>query len=236
MKNSILEQVRLELKNSVDEKTLDTAQHFFKEQITAYGVKVPVVNKISSTFLTEIRSKSKQEVFDLCEELWRSGMLEESFIACSWSYAICKKFEPSDFEVFERWVQNYVDNWASCDTLCNHTVGEFIEMYPQFLSKLKEWATSENRWMRRAAAVTLIIPARKGLFLNDIFEIAELLLADKDDLVQKGYGWMLKAASQAYQTEVVDFVIKYKTTMPRTALRYAIEKMPQEMKAQAMKR
>ena len=90
--------------------------------------------------------------------------------------------------------------------------------------------------MRRAAAVTLIIPARKGLFLNDIFEIAELLLADKDDLVQKGYGWMLKAASQAYQTEVLDFVIKYKTTMPRTALRYAIEKMPQEMKAQAMKR
>lgn len=236
MKNSILEQVRLELKNSVDEKTLDTAQHFFKEQITAYGVKVPVVNKISSTFLSEIRSKSKQEVFDLCEELWRSGMLEESFIACSWSYAICKKFEPSDFEVFKRWVQNYVDNWASCDTLCNHTVGEFIEMYPQFLSKLKEWATSENRWMRRAAAVTLIIPARKGLFLNDIFEIAEILLADKDDLVQKGYGWMLKAASQAYQTEVVDFVIKYKTTMPRTALRYAIEKMPQEMKAQAMKR
>jgi len=236
MKNSILEQVRLELKNSVDEKTLDTAQHFFKEQITAYGVKVPVVNKISSAFLSEIRSKSKQEVFDLCEELWRSGMLEESFIACSWSYAICKKFEPSDFEVFERWVQNYVDNWASCDTLCNHTVGEFIEMYPQFLSKLKEWATSENRWMRRAAAVTLIIPARKGLFLNDIFEIAEILLADKDDLVQKGYGWMLKAASQAYQTEVLDFVIKYKTTMPRTALRYAIEKMPQEMKAQAMKR
>ena len=236
MKNSILEQVRLELKNSVDEKTLDTAQHFFKEQITAYGVKVPVVNKISSSFLSEIRSKSKQEVFDLCEELWRSGMLEESFIACSWSYAICKKFEPSDFEAFERWVQNYVDNWASCDTLCNHTVGEFIEMYPQFLSKLKEWATSENRWMRRAAAVTLIIPARKGLFLNDIFEIAELLLADKDDLVQKGYGWMLKAASQAYQTEVLDFVIKYKTTMPRTALRYAIEKMPQEMKAQAMKR
>ncbi|MBP7486854.1 MAG: DNA alkylation repair protein, partial [Parabacteroides sp.] len=123
MKNSILEQVRLELKNSVDEKTLDTAQHFFKEQITAYGVKVPVVNKISSAFLSEIKSKSKQEVFDLCEELWRSGMLEESFIACSWSYAICKKFEPSDFEVFERWVQNYVDNWASCDTLCNHTVG-----------------------------------------------------------------------------------------------------------------
>jgi len=109
-------------------------------------------------------------------------------------------------------------------------------MYPQFLPKLKEWATSENRWTRRAAAVTLIIPAQKGLFLNDIFEIAGTLLLDKDDLVQKGYGWMLKVASQAYQKEVFDFVMKYKATMPRTALRYAIEKMPQGMKAEAMKR
>jgi 3-methyladenine DNA glycosylase AlkD len=109
-------------------------------------------------------------------------------------------------------------------------------MYPKFLSELKKWATSENRWMRRAAAVTLIIPARKGLFLNDIFEIAGILLVDKDDLVQKGYGWMLKAASQAYQKEVFDFVMKYKAPMPRTALRYAIEKMPQEMKVEAMKK
>ncbi len=237
MKNSILEQVREELKNSVDEKTKYTTQHFFKETIKAYGVKVPVVNKISNLFLSEIKKeKSKEEVFVLCEELWRSGMLEESFIACSWSYAVNKKFEPFDFEIFERWVQNYVDNWASCDTLCNHTIGAFIEMYPRFLSNLKEWATSKNRWMRRAAAVSLIIPARKGLFLNDIFDIAVILLADKDDLVQKGYGWMLKAASQASQKEVFDFVMKNKTTMPRTALRYAIEKMPKEMKVEAMKK
>ena len=236
MTNSILKQVRQELKDSVDEKTQDTAQHFFKEKITAYGVKVPVVNKISNIFLSEIKNKSKEEVFGLCEELWCSGMLEESFIACNWSYAVYKKFEPVDFEIFEHWVQNYVDNWASCDTLCNHTIGAFIEMYPQFLPKLKKWATSENRWMRRAAAVTLIIPARKGLFLNDVFEIVGILLVDKDDLVQKGYGWMLKAASQAYQKEVFDFVMKYKATMPRTALRYAIEKMSQEMKVEAMKR
>jgi len=72
--------------------------------------------------------------------------------------------------------------------------------------------------------------------LKDIFEIAGILLVDKDDLVQKGYGWMLKAASQAYQKEVFDFVMKNKATMPRTALRYAIEKMPQEMKVEAMKK
>ena len=90
--------------------------------------------------------------------------------------------------------------------------------------------------MRRAAAVTFIIPARKGLFLETVFDIADHLLSDSDDLVQKGYGWMLKAASQAHLQEVFDYVMKNKANMPRTALRYSIEKMPKEMKEQAMKK
>ena len=58
--------------------------------------------------------------------------------------------------------------------------------------------------------------------------------SDKDDMVQKGYGWMLKAASKVYQEEVFDYVVQRKATMPRTSLRYAIEKMPAELKAIAM--
>lgn len=96
------------------------------------------------------------------------------------------------------------------------------------------WGRSQNRWKRRASAVSLIIPARKGKFLKEIFALADILLLDGDDLVQKGYGWMLKAASEAHQKEVFDYVISNKTTMPRTALRYAIEKMPKELKDEAM--
>ena len=108
--------------------------------------------------------------------------------------------------------------------------------YPDYIQQLKKWATSSNRWTKRAAAVTLIIPARKGLFLNDVFEIADILLLDRDDMVQKGYGWMLKAASESHQTEVFNYVLSKKAVMPRTALRYAIEKMPKELKAEAMKK
>jgi 3-methyladenine DNA glycosylase AlkD len=109
-------------------------------------------------------------------------------------------------------------------------------MYPENISKLKGFTGSDNRWMRRAAAVSLIIPAKKGKFLHDILEIADKLLLDQDDLVQKGYGWLLKAASQAHQQEIFDYVMKHRSTMPRTALRYAIEKMPKELKIQAMKK
>lgn len=109
-------------------------------------------------------------------------------------------------------------------------------MYPEYISELKKWATSSNRWTKRASAVTLIIPARKGLFLKEIFEIADILLLDKDDLVQKGYGWMLKAASESNQEKVFDYIISKREIMPRTALRYAIEKMPKELKIEAMKK
>jgi 3-methyladenine DNA glycosylase AlkD len=109
-------------------------------------------------------------------------------------------------------------------------------MYPDHLSDLKKWALSDNRWVRRASAVSLIIPARHGKFLPDIFQIAVILLIDKDDMVQKGYGWMLKEASKPHQKEVFDFVMTQKAVMPRTALRYAIEKMPPKLKLRAMER
>jgi 3-methyladenine DNA glycosylase AlkD len=162
--------------------------------------------------------------------------MEECFVACNWSYNTHKEYELTEFGIFEKWVNNYINNWATCDTLCNHTVGTLIEMYPELIIGLKRWARSENRWVKRASAVSLIVPVRKGLFLKDVFEIAETLLHDTDDMVQKGYGWMLKVASQKHQKEVYDFVLQRKADMPRTALRYAIEKMPVEMKREAMKK
>ncbi|WP_433832383.1 DNA alkylation repair protein [Flavobacterium anhuiense] len=233
---TIIEQIRQTLNESIDEKTKNGSQRFFKEEIKSYGVKVPIVNQISKAYFTEIKRKNKTEIFDLCEELWHSGNFEECIIACNWSYALRKHYEREDFIIFSRWLQNYVSNWATCDTLCNHTIGTFIMMYPEYILELTNWAKSTNRWVKRAAAVTLIIPARKGLFLDNILELADILLLDKDDLVQKGYGWMLKAASESHQNEVFDYVVSKKAVMPRTALRYAIEKMPANLKTEAMKK
>jgi len=234
--NTTITHLRSALKAAADEKTKASSQHFFKEKIQFYGVKVPLVQKMAKEYYKELEELQKKEIFALCDELWQSGMIEESFVACNWSYYLHKQFQPSDFTVFEKWVNQYVNNWASCDTLCNHTVGEFVEMFPEYVQQLKTLALSENRWARRAAAVSLIIPARRGRFLSDIFDIATLLLTDSDDLVQKGYGWMLKAASQAHQREVFEFVMKNKAVMPRTALRYAIEKMPADLRKMAMEK
>jgi 3-methyladenine DNA glycosylase AlkD len=232
--NKIIETLRQELIDNSDEITKLSGERFFKEKVILYGIKTAVVSKIGNDFFKLIEDTDKSNIFRLCDELWKSGIMEESFVACNWSYKVKKQYERTDFKVFEKWVNNYVNNWASCDTLCNHTVGTIVEMYPDLISHLKKWALSENRWVKRGSSVSLIVPARRGQFLKDILEIADILHSDKDDMVQKGYGWMLKAASQAHQKEVFDYVISKKKTMPRTAFRYAIEKMPVELRAIAM--
>ncbi len=233
---TILTSLRSQLQRHADPAWKAGAERYFKEPVKFYGLSNSAARKIGSDYFKQLKGNTKEEIFALCEELMKSGLMEETIIACNWSDRLKKKFVPADFETFERWISRYVNNWAACDTLCNHTIGEFIMMYPDFLSELKRFTRSGNRWMRRAAAVTLIIPAAKGKFLPDIFEIASLLLHDTDDLVQKGYGWMLKAASEAHQQKVFEFVVRHKATMPRTALRYAIEKMPAHMKTEAMQK
>jgi 3-methyladenine DNA glycosylase AlkD len=247
----IIAQIRQTIINNIDNGSSVSHDRFFKEGEAAkvHGLKTSEVHRIAKDFFKQIEEYPKQTIFELCEELWISGYLEEIAIACNFSESQSKKYEPADFAIFERWLSNYVSSWADCDTLCNHTMGSFLMKYPDYIANLKEWAKSSNRWLRRGSAVSLIIPARKGLFLNDVLEIADILLLDKDDLIQKGYGWMLKAASMSetfvkgdIQTKkkhleaVYNFVVKHKSVMPRTALRYAIEKMPADLKAEAMKK
>jgi 3-methyladenine DNA glycosylase AlkD len=68
------------------------------------------------------------------------------------------------------------------------------------------------------------------------FEIADQLLLDEDDLVQKGYGWMLKEISKSEPQQVFEFVMQRKAVMPRTSLRYAIEKLSPELRQRAMEK
>jgi 3-methyladenine DNA glycosylase AlkD len=232
--STIIEQIRQDLIDNADEKTRKSGERYFKEPVKLHGLKSAVTERIGKEYYTEIKGKPKPEVFELCEGLWRSGYMEEAIIACNWSYNVRKKYVPDDMKIFEKWVSSYVTNWATCDTFCNHTVGTLVEMYPEIISSLKKWAGMPGKWMKRASAVTLIVPARKGLFLNDIIEISDILLLDKDDMVQKGYGWMLKAASQTHRTEIFDYVFRNKAVMPRISLRYAIEKMPGDLKKMAM--
>ncbi|OGY31507.1 MAG: hypothetical protein A3C02_00800 [Candidatus Andersenbacteria bacterium RIFCSPHIGHO2_02_FULL_45_11] len=239
---SLLESIHSELKLNADPAYKKSQQRFFKEGIELYGVRIPIVRKIASKFFRKIERSPAVDashhfrvtIFALCEELLKTNMQEDSVIVYDFAYRMRTEFEPKDFVVFDRWVKNYVNNWAKCDDLCTGALGELLATYPQLIQKTVPWRKSKNRWVRRASAVALIVPIKRSNTLPDVFAAADALMADEDDLVRKGYGWLLKEASNIYPNEVFAYVMKNKAKMSRVALRYAIEKMPKDWKRQAM--
>ena len=234
--DSFITSVISELKKAAHPEYKRAQQWFFKEPIDLYGVRVGEVRKIANRRYKEIEPKTKSHVFELCEELLKEEKQETRIVAFQWASKVHNEWEEKDFRRFEQWLKTYVSNWASCDDLCTGPLGEFLLKFPNVISKTRPWRTSKNRWVRRGSAVSLILPVKKDGQLQEVFECAKTLLTDSDDMVQKGYGWMLKEASNVYPTEVFDFVMRHKKEMPRTALRYAIEKLPKEKKKQAMEK
>ncbi|MVX36326.1 DNA alkylation repair protein [Myroides sp. LoEW2-1] len=237
MKDILLD-IRQTLQDFAEPALVSASARFFKEgeQPREYGVSKEILAKIGKELFNDVKGKPKEEVYFLCEELWKSLYFEEAYIACIITKRLHRHYTAKDINLFEHWLANYVSNWASCDTLCTSTVGPILIQFPQEVDRLSQWAISTNRWMRRGAAVSLVVPAKKGLYLAQVFTIARLLMQDKDDLVQKGVGWMLKEASRLHQEKVFDFILQHKTVLSRTTLRYAIEKMPLNLKREAMLR
>lgn len=230
---SLKKSLEKELMPHIDPVYRDGSRRFFKEQVRNLGVRTPIVRKIARKHFP--KGSSKRQIFASCETLLDTGLMEYSSIAFSWAYKIKDQFIASDITRFEKWIQKYVDNWALCDDFCTHSVGHLIYSYPETIPRLFKWSKSKNLWERRAAAVTFIYPIKKKRYLNEVFKMADTLLTDSEDMVQKGYGWMLKEASNVYPAKVYDYVMRNKKNMPRTSLRYAIEKYPKEMRKEAMK-
>jgi 3-methyladenine DNA glycosylase AlkD len=202
-------------------------------------VRTPKVRLIAKKYFGEIKNWEKDEILDISEKLFKTRYNEEATIAIQWLSYIKNSLVKKDFSRLKKFT-DYIDNWAKCDDFCLNVLSHFIIKYPKFKKEIKNWTSSKNKWQRRISAVVFIkgggIWKVHPNYLKDIFEVAQKLLKDPEDLVQKGYGWMLKVTADTHQQEVFDFVMKNKKEMPRTALRYAIEKMPANLKKQAMKK
>jgi 3-methyladenine DNA glycosylase AlkD len=226
--------IRREFEAAADTKYRESIKRFFKEPIDVYGVRTADARRISNEYFKQVKLLPKREVFEICELLHHGTKYEEHGIAFSWAGKLVKKLEPADFDMLERWLKKHVSNWAACDTFCGGAVGEFVLRFHEFLPRVHGWARSEDRWLRRASAVTLIPAVKREQFVAEAFATADMLLLDGDDMVQKGYGWLLKEIANKRPREVFEFVMARKDRMPRTALRYAIEKMPPAWKKRAM--
>ena len=126
----------------------------------------------------------------------------------------------------------YINSWDLVDVTCSHVIGKHL--MDKDRSILYTWAKSEDLWTKRIAIVSTHCFIRKN-DLQDTFKIADILLNDNHDLIHKAVGWMLREAGKRDIKKEEDFLKKHYKTMPRTMLRYSIEKFPEDKRQKYLK-
>ena len=136
-------------------------------------------------------------------------------------------------ELFELYLNRHdrLNNWDFVDRGAYNIIGEYLMDKPRDL--LYELAKSENLWERRTAIVSTYAFIKKGQ-VDDTFAIAELLINDEEELVNKAVGSWVREAGKKDETKLRAFLDKHASTMPRVTLRYAVEKLSKQDKAQYM--
>ncbi|WP_072055697.1 DNA alkylation repair protein [Aliivibrio fischeri] len=199
------------------------------------NIKTGQVRAISAQIFKTIENKDISNVLALCTQLLESKDWALSVIAYDWAFRIKKQYSKETFYVFENWLTNYVTDWNDCDDFCTHAFGELISQYNELFDMALKWISHSNFAVRRATAVILIYPINKDKYSGiSPLKVADLLIKDDHDLVQKGYGWMLKVLSQKEPQLVTNYVNSKHKIMPRVAFRYAIEKLDNQTKLDLM--
>jgi len=190
------------------------------------GRKTKLFRDIARSYKKEISVLDINTIYTICEQLLDTKKHGETIIAYQLIYDVKDKYNEDTFDVFEKWLNVYIEDWWDCDDFMTHAFQFVLMKYPKNLGKIKAWVYSSNFAVRRSAAVVLIRPAQKGLISEkQIFLICDLLMDDGHYLVQKGYGWLLKESCKEYHDSVVRYLVANQNKMTRTAFRYALEKL-----------
>jgi len=182
-----------------------------------------------------IKQLSLEEILLLAEAFLKMKNQYYTIIAYQILEYKHNEFTKEAYHIFESFVFNYVSDWWDCDDFMTHAFTKLLLKFPEIIPKIDCWTTHERFAVRRCAPVLLVIPARKGLLdIKDVFHIYDLVFYDKHYLVQKGYGWLLKEASKKYQADFIKYLENNIDVMPRTAFRYALEKLPENERKRLM--
>lgn len=222
---SDLQDVKHKLKELSDNDRAVHAQRYFKTSKGEYGegdiflgIRVPVLRKLACQY--------NQLSLGNIQSLLKSKFHEQRLLAL---IMLVNQYKKSDEirreKIFYIFINNtrYINNWDLVDTSTPYIVGAYLQDKDR--SMLYELVLSENLWERRIAALACLYFIRNNDF-TDVLNISEILLYDTEDLIHKAVGWMLREVGKKNPTKLYIFLDKYASTMPRTMLRYALEKIP----------
>lgn len=229
-----LEKIREELEASGDASGASILQKFFKTGPGGYGegdvfrgIRIPALRKLSAKY----QDLSLPHV----EQLLHSAFHEDRMLAV---LMLVRRYQKGDEatkrQVYRLYLKNrkFINNWDLIDVSAPHVVGAFL--WDKDREVLYRLAQSNNLWDRRIAIISTFYFIRRGEF-GETLTVARMLLLDAEDLIHKATGWMLREVGNRNLRIEEDFLRDCYQQMPRTMLRYAIEKFPEIRRRQYLK-
>jgi len=219
-----LKQLKRELNKLADKKQAAILAGFFKTGLGQYGagdiflgIKVPVQRAVA-------RSYENLSLVEL-QKLLNNKIHEYRLIALM---ILLSQYKKADSAGKKKIVKFYlrntknINNWDLVDLSCYYILGDYLLAKPRGI--LYKLAGSKNLWEKRISIISTFAFIRNKEF-SDTLKICEILLNDRHDLIHKATGWMLREAGKRDEAVLMRFLDKHYKTMPRTMLRYAIEKL-----------
>ncbi|MFA6281524.1 MAG: DNA alkylation repair protein [Candidatus Omnitrophota bacterium] len=230
-----LTEIKKKLKQYSSRERAKNLQRFFKTAPGEYGYGDIFIG-LTVPQIREIAKEHKEISLRDTLRLLKSPIHEERLLSLIILVSKFKEGTSSDRKrIYYSYLKNtkYINNWDLVDLTAHHIVGGFLKDNKH--DKLYELVTSKDLWERRIAVVSTFHFIKNNSF-TDILKIAKILLNDKEDLIHKATGWMLREVAKKDKKLVEDFLLEHHKRMPRTMLRYAIERFPENERQKYLKK
>ena len=227
--------IQSELKKLSSKKVAKQSQYYFKTGEGEYGHGDIFIGVKSADLRALAKSNYDLNVKDI-KSLMKSKIHEERALGV---LILVYRYEKADSDlkrekIFKLYTTQFkhINNWDLVDCSTPYIVGKhLLESDREILYK---WVKSDHLWTRRIAMVSNWWFIRKG-DLKEVFKMAKFLLKDEEDLMHKAVGWMLREAGKKDRKKLEAFLKKHYKSMPRTMLRYSIEKFPETLRQKYLK-
>lgn len=223
---TIAAEIRHLLRDGGSAEHAEGVQWFFKDEIKSYGWYTAKLRSVAVRLRRRIRKEFGLDfLVQVADKLFALRVLEEKVFAVFLLEKLTQEFGDAEFRLFESWLPR-ISSWADHDALVHYLIAPMIAAKPDRAGRVFRWAKSPDRWHRRAACVALIQGTRQKIFFSEIKRLSNLLLCGKDDMVQKGLGWLLRETAKADAKRAVPYLMSIRERAPRLVLRTACETLP----------
>ena len=226
------------LKSAADKRVAEQSLAYFKsyDRVAFVGIKAPKIREIEEQIFQAVKpSWSLPDALLFADSMIRSKYLEAKALGVLLLSRYAKNYDETLLTAIRGWLaKGYCSNWATTDALSTFVLTPLLRRHSQLMEVLQTWTSSESLWIRRAAAVSLTPLARRGQHLDAAYYVAETLLDAPEDLMHKAVGWLLRECGKTDAHRLEAFLRAQGGRIPRTALRYAIERFPPDLRSRML--